>query len=86
MVVSIGSTTQSTLKYEDIVASLLSKEMRWKNMDGHSTYALSIRGCPQDRNPKSSLPKWGGGGGVGSKYKGRYESLGKIIEEMMEVW
>jgi hypothetical protein len=28
LVVEIGSTTQSTLKYEDVVASLLSKEMR----------------------------------------------------------
>jgi hypothetical protein len=28
MVVSIGSTTQSTLKYEDVVGSLLSEEMR----------------------------------------------------------
>jgi hypothetical protein len=28
MVVAIGSTTQSTLKYEDVVASLLSEEMR----------------------------------------------------------
>jgi hypothetical protein len=28
LVVAIGSTTQSTLKYEDVVASLLSKEMR----------------------------------------------------------
>jgi hypothetical protein len=28
LVVAIGSTTQSTLKYEDVVASLLSEEMR----------------------------------------------------------
>jgi hypothetical protein len=28
LVVAIGSTTQSTLKYEDVVSSLLSKEMR----------------------------------------------------------
>jgi hypothetical protein len=34
LVVAIGSTTQSTLKYEDVVASLLSKEMRRKSMDG----------------------------------------------------
>jgi hypothetical protein len=34
LVVAIGSTTQSTLKYEDVVASLLSEEMRWKSMDG----------------------------------------------------
>jgi hypothetical protein len=28
LVVAIGRTTQSTLKYEDVVASLLSEEMR----------------------------------------------------------
>jgi hypothetical protein len=39
LVVAIGSTTQYTLKYEDVVASLLSEDMRQKNMDGHSTYA-----------------------------------------------
>jgi hypothetical protein len=44
LVVAIGSTTQSTLKYEDVVASLLSKEMRQKSMDGHSTDSLFVRG------------------------------------------
>jgi hypothetical protein len=44
LVVAIGSTTQSTLKYEDVVASLLSEEMRRKSMDGHSTDALFVRG------------------------------------------
>jgi hypothetical protein len=28
LVVAIGSTTQSTLKYEDVVASFLSEDMR----------------------------------------------------------
>jgi hypothetical protein len=37
LVVAIGSTTQSALKYEDVVSSLLSEEMRWKSMDSHST-------------------------------------------------
>jgi hypothetical protein len=50
MVVAIGSTTQSTLKYEDVVSSLLSEEMRWKSMDGHSTDALFVRGRTQDKN------------------------------------
>jgi hypothetical protein len=36
LVVAIGSTTQPTLKYKDVVASLLSEEMRRKSMDGHS--------------------------------------------------
>jgi hypothetical protein len=44
MVVAIGSTTQSTLKYEDVVASLLSEEMRRKNMDSQSTNYLFVRG------------------------------------------
>ena len=44
LVVEIGSTTQSTLKYEDVVASLLSEWMRWKSMDGHSTNTLFVRG------------------------------------------
>jgi hypothetical protein len=51
LVVAIGSTTQSTLKYEVVVASLLYKEMRQKIMDGQSTYALFVRGRTQDMNP-----------------------------------
>jgi hypothetical protein len=51
LVVAIGSTTQSTLKYEDVVSSLLSEEMRRKIMDGHNTDALFVRGRTQDRNP-----------------------------------
>jgi hypothetical protein len=44
LVVAIGSTTQSTLKYEDVVSSLLSEEMRKKNMDGQSIDTLFVRG------------------------------------------
>ena len=43
MVVVIGSSTKSTLNFEDIVASLLSEEMRIKSMENHSTDALSVR-------------------------------------------
>jgi hypothetical protein len=50
LVVAIGSTTQSTLKYEDLVSSLLSEEMRWKSMDSHSTDVLFVIGHTQDRN------------------------------------
>jgi hypothetical protein len=60
LVVAIGSTTQSTLKYEDVVASLLSEEMRQKSMDGQSTNALFVRGRTQYKNPSKSS---GGGGG-----------------------
>jgi uncharacterized C2H2 Zn-finger protein len=74
LVVAIGSTTQSTLKYEDVVSSFLSEEMRWKIMDGHSTDALFVRGHTQDRNPGKSL--------VGiSKSTGRSKSLGKYLRK-----
>ena len=43
LVVAIGSSTKSTLKFEDIVSSLLSEEMRRKSMENHSTDALSVR-------------------------------------------
>jgi predicted exporter len=54
LVVAIGSTTQSILKYEDAVASLLSEEMMQKRMDGHSIDALFVRGHTQNRNPSKS--------------------------------
>jgi hypothetical protein len=74
LVVAIGSTTQSTLKYEDVVASLLSEEMRQKSMDGHSTYALFVRGHTQERNP-------GKPSGWRSKSTGRSKSLGKSLRK-----
>jgi hypothetical protein len=45
------------LKYEDVVSSLLSEEMRWKRMDSHSTDALFVRGHTQDKIP--GKPLWG---------------------------
>jgi hypothetical protein len=51
LIVAIGSTTQSTLKYEDVVTSFLSEEISRKSMDGHNTDALFVRGHTQDRNP-----------------------------------
>jgi hypothetical protein len=74
LVVAIGSTTQSTLKYEDVVASLLSEEMRQKIMDGHSTNALFVRGRTQDRNPSKPL-------GWRSKSMGRSKSPGKSLRK-----
>jgi hypothetical protein len=44
MVLAICSNTIS-LNFDEVVSSLLSKEMRWKNMEGHSTYELFSRGC-----------------------------------------
>jgi hypothetical protein len=74
LVVAIGSTTQSTLKYEDVVSSLLCEEMRQKSMDSHSTYALFVRGRTQDRNP--SKPS-----GWRSKSTGKSKSLGKSLRK-----
>ena len=74
LVVAIVSTTQSTLKYEDVVASLLSEEMRRKIMDDQSTDALFVRGHTQERNPgKSSRGR--------SKSKGRSKSPGKYLRK-----
>jgi len=41
LVVTIGRNT-NTLNFDEIVSSLLSKEMRWKNMEGQNGDALSI--------------------------------------------
>lgn len=38
--VAIGSSTKTTLKFEDIVVSLLLEEMRRKSMVNHSTNVL----------------------------------------------
>jgi hypothetical protein len=43
LVVAIGSNTTS-LKFDEVVSSLLSEEMRWKNMEGKNTDALFARG------------------------------------------
>ena len=68
LVVAIGSSTKSTLKFEDIVASLLLEEMRRKCMENHSIDALLVRsGCTKERG------KYKGGG---SKSRGRSKSLG----------
>jgi hypothetical protein len=62
------------LKYEDVVSSLLSEEMRRKNMDSHSTDALFVRGCPKDRETNKSLRGR-------SKSKGIFESPGKYLRK-----
>ena len=36
LIVAIGSASQVTLKFDETVSYMLSKEMRWKNMDSHS--------------------------------------------------
>ena len=67
LVVAIGSSAKSTLKFEDVIASLLSKEMRRKYMENHSIDSLSMRlGHTKERG------KYIGGR---SKSRGRSKSL-----------
>ena len=64
LVVTIGGSTKSTLKFEDIVSSLLSEEMRRKSMENHSTNTLSvISGHTKER-----------GNFTGGRYKSRGRS------------
>jgi hypothetical protein len=70
--VAIGSNT-IPLKFDEVVLSLLSEEMRWKNMEGQSTDALFARGRSQERNrSKSSSGR--------SKSKGRSKSVEKFVK------
>jgi hypothetical protein len=72
LVLAIGSNTIS-LKFDEVVSSLLSEEMRRKNMEGHSTDALFARGRSQERNrSKFSTGR--------SKSKGGSKSLGKFVK------
>ena len=50
LVVAISSASQATLKFDEIVSSLLSEEMRCKTMENHSMDSLSVRGLPQEEN------------------------------------
>jgi hypothetical protein len=49
LVMAIGSNT-TTLVLEDMVASLLSEEMKRNNMEGSTEDALVVRGQPVDRD------------------------------------
>jgi hypothetical protein len=53
LVVVIGSNT-TTLALEDVVASLLSEEMRRKNMEGLTKYSFVVRARPVERGKFSS--------------------------------
>ena len=50
LIVAIASASQMTLKFDEIVSSLLSEEMGQKTMDNRSMDALYVRGLPQERN------------------------------------
>jgi hypothetical protein len=67
LVVDIGINT-TTLVLEDVVASLQSGEMRRKNMEGSTKYALIVRGQPVDRDKGKFFARK-------LKLKGRYKSL-----------
>ena len=55
MVVAVGSSTKSTLKFEDVVSSLLSEKMRRKSMENHSTDSLLVRpGRTKERGKSTS--------------------------------
>jgi hypothetical protein len=72
LVVAIGSNTTS-FNFDEVVSSLLSEEMRQKNMEGQITDALFARGCSQERNrSKSSSGR--------SKSKGRSESSRNFVK------
>jgi hypothetical protein len=66
LVMAIGSNTTS-LKFDEVVSSLFSEEMRWNNMEVQSTNTLYARGHSQERNRS----KFSSGR---SKSKGRYKS------------
>ena len=74
LIVAIGSSRQATLKFDEIVSSLLSEEMRWKTMDNNSMDSLSVRGTPIERNTNKRSR------GI-SKCRGRSKSPGKGIRE-----
>jgi hypothetical protein len=71
LVVAIGSNTIA-LKFDEVFSSLLSEDMRWKNMEGQSIDALFARGRSPERN-KSNLSSGR------SKSKGRSKCLGNFV-------
>ena len=72
LVISIGSNT-TTLNFDDIVSTLLSEEMRRRNMEGQNGDALSVRGRSQNRNKnKVSSGRY--------KSRGRSKSPGKFVK------
>ena len=74
LVVAIGSRTKSTLKFEEIVSSLLSEKMRRKSMENHTIDALSVRSDRTKERGKSI-------GGI-FKSRGRSKSLGYPLKRL----
>jgi hypothetical protein len=63
LVVAIGSN-ETTLRFDDVVSSLLSEEMMWKNMEGWSTDSLFAKGRSEEKN-------------ISKSSSGRYNSRGR---------
>ena len=72
LVIAIGSNA-TALQFDEIVSSLLTEEMRQKNMVGQNGDALSLRGQSQNKNKNNSLSGR-------SKSRGRSKSLGKPVK------
>jgi hypothetical protein len=72
LVVAKGRNT-TTLKFDEVVSSLLSKEMRQNNMEGQRTNVLFARG----RSQKINRSKFSTGR---SKSKGRSKSPQKFVK------
>jgi hypothetical protein len=72
LVLAIGSNTTS-LKFDEVVSSVLSEDMRRNNMEGQSTNALFARQNSQERN------KYNFSSGR-SKSKVRSKSSGKFVK------
>jgi hypothetical protein len=70
--VAIGSNTIA-LKFDEVVSSLLSEEMRRNNMEGQSTDALFARGRSQETQ-------------VGDISLREDSSLWKVCKGMLEMW
>jgi hypothetical protein len=73
LVVAI-ETNATTLNFDDVVSSFLSKEIISKTMDSQSTDALSTRGCSLDRNKNKFLSER-------ANYRGRSKSPGKSLRK-----
>jgi len=73
LVIAIGSNA-TTLNFENVVASLLSEEMRRRSIDSSAKDALFVRGRPGDRSKNKSS-------GGRSKSRGRSKSPGPSVRK-----
>ena len=74
MVVAINSATQSTVNFEDVVASMLLEEMRRKSMESDITDALTVRGCPKYQKNRSTRKR--------AKSRGRSRYTGECLKKL----